>query len=134
MPTTSSENVADSLSVVGEATTGSRPSTLRHGIRRPGQGEPGAQQAISRRIRRGRARGRVVLISRALAGVITASVVAVGVSTGFPGASAQEPLVAFLFLVTLLVEPVQMLVETINQAQSRGGRSPQGAQRPRHAD
>jgi putative ABC transport system ATP-binding protein len=54
------------------------------------------------------------------AGVITASVIAVGVILGVSWGLSAGTLVAFLFLVTLLVEPVQMLVETINQAQSAG--------------
>ena len=52
--------------------------------------------------------------------MITASVVAVGVVYGVSWGVSAGTLVAFLFLVTLLVEPVQMLVETINQAQSAG--------------
>lgn len=63
-----------------------------------------------------------VLFSSAelFAGVITASVIAVGVIFGMSWGLSAGTLVAFLFLVTLLVEPVQMLVETINQAQSAG--------------
>jgi ATP-binding cassette, subfamily B, bacterial len=63
-----------------------------------------------------------VLFSSAelFAGVITASVIAVGVVFGVSWGLSAGTLVAFLFLVTLLVEPVQMLVETINQAQSAG--------------
>ena len=63
-----------------------------------------------------------VLFSSAelFAGIITASVIAVGVIFGVSWGLSAGTLVAFLFLVTLLVEPVQMLVETINQAQSAG--------------
>ena len=51
--------------------------------------------------------------------MITASAVA-GVVFGIDWGLSAGTLVAFLFLVTLLVMPVQILVETINQAQTAG--------------
>jgi ATP-binding cassette, subfamily B, bacterial len=48
---------------------------------------------------------------------VTAGVVAVGVLTGQAGLTAGQ-LVAFLFLVTLFIEPVQLLVEILNEAQT----------------
>lgn len=50
------------------------------------------------------------------AGAITAVVIAVGVMTG----TSAGRLLAFLFLVNLLVEPVQTMVETLDSAQSAG--------------
>lgn len=48
---------------------------------------------------------------------VTAGVVAVGVMTDDGGLTAGQ-LVAFLFLVTLFIEPVQLLVEVLNEAQT----------------
>ncbi len=53
-----------------------------------------------------------------LAGFITAAVIGVGVLIGPDGGLSAGTLLAFLFLVNLLVDPVQMLVETLDQAQS----------------
>jgi putative ABC transport system ATP-binding protein len=52
------------------------------------------------------------------AGFITAAVVGVGVWLGAGGALSAGTLLAFLFLVNLLVDPIQTLVETLDQAQS----------------
>lgn len=51
------------------------------------------------------------------AGLITAAVVGVGIWLGAAAGLTPGTLVAFLFLVTLLVEPIQTVVETLNQAQ-----------------
>jgi putative ABC transport system ATP-binding protein len=52
------------------------------------------------------------------AGLITAVVILVGIVAGGGWGMSAGTLLAFLFLVTLLVEPVQTLVETLDQAQS----------------
>jgi putative ABC transport system ATP-binding protein len=54
------------------------------------------------------------------AGMLTASVIGVGVVLGAASGTSAGTLLAFLFLVNLLVEPVQMLVETLDQAQTAG--------------
>ncbi|MDJ0952848.1 MAG: ABC transporter ATP-binding protein [Acidimicrobiia bacterium] len=54
------------------------------------------------------------------AGLITAAVIGVGVVTGATSGMTAGTLLAFLFLVNLLVQPIQTLVETLNQAQSAG--------------
>jgi len=54
------------------------------------------------------------------AAAVTASVVVVGVVTGAGGRLSAGTLVAFLFLVALFIEPVQMLVEILDHAQSAG--------------
>jgi len=63
-----------------------------------------------------------VLFSSAevFAAAVTASVVVVGVVTGAGGRLSAGTLVAFLFLVALFIEPVQMLVEILDHAQSAG--------------
>lgn len=50
-------------------------------------------------------------------GLITAMVVGVGIWLGAASGLTAGTVVAFLFLVTLLVEPIQTVVETLNQAQ-----------------
>ncbi len=115
------ERVADSLSVVGEATAG-LPTVRAFGMESVVMGK--VSTALDRQYRAEYGAGALaaVLFSSAelFAGVITASVIAVGVTFGVSWGLSAGTLVAFLFLVTLLVEPVQMLVETINQAQSAG--------------
>lgn len=54
------------------------------------------------------------------AGLITAVVIGVGVVTGASAGMTAGTLLAFLFLVNLLVQPIQTLVETLNHAQSAG--------------
>jgi putative ABC transport system ATP-binding protein len=54
------------------------------------------------------------------AGLLTASVIGVGVVMGASSGTSAGTLLAFLFLVNLLVEPVQMLVETLDHAQTAG--------------
>lgn len=51
------------------------------------------------------------------AGVITAGVVAFGVASPLGAGMTAGTLIAFLFLVNLLVEPIQTLVETLDEAQ-----------------
>lgn len=113
------ERVADSLSVIGEATAG-LPTVRAFGMESAVLGK--VTTALDRQYRAEFGAGALAagLFSSAevFAGVITASVVAVGVVYGTAWGLSAGTLVAFLFLVTLLVEPVQMLVETINQAQS----------------
>ncbi len=54
------------------------------------------------------------------AGLITAAVIGIGVVTGTAAGMSAGTLLAFLFLVNLLVQPIQTLVETLNHAQSAG--------------
>jgi len=107
--------------VIGEATAG-LPTVRAFGMESVVMGK--VVRALDRQYRAEYGAGALaaVLFSSAelFAGVITASVVAVGVIYGLSWGVSAGTLVAFLFLVTLLVEPVQMLVETINQAQSAG--------------
>jgi ATP-binding cassette subfamily B protein len=113
--------VADSLAAVGEAISG-LPVVRAYG----------AEDATLDRVRRAldgqfRAEFRAnrlgaFLFSSAelFAGLITAAVVGVGVWLGAGRGVTAGSLLAFLFLVNLLVEPVQMVVETLDLAQSAG--------------
>ncbi|HEY6595012.1 MAG TPA: ABC transporter ATP-binding protein [Asanoa sp.] len=52
------------------------------------------------------------------AGLATAAVVVIGVQLGLGGALTVGQLTAFLFLVTLFIQPVQIATEVLNEAQN----------------
>ncbi len=113
--------VADSLAAVGEAISG-LPIVRAYG----------AEDATLDRVRRAldgqfRAEFRAnrlgaFLFSSAelFAGLITAGVIGVGVWLGAGRGVSAGSLLAFLFLVNLLVEPVQTMVEILDLVQSAG--------------
>ena len=112
------DRVADSLSALGEAISGlpvvraygAEPETLER-----------VQGALDSQFREEFTTNRLgaFLFSSAevFAGGITAAVIVTGVVLGDMSAGT---LLAFLFLVNLLVDPVQMLVEVLDQAQIAG--------------
>jgi putative ABC transport system ATP-binding protein len=115
------DRVADSLGVIGEATSGL--STVRaYGIEDAVMDK--VEGVLERQYRAEFGAGALaaVLFSSAevFSGVITASAIGFGVVFGVEWGLSAGTLVAFLFLVTLLVMPVQILVETVNSAQSAG--------------
>ncbi len=113
--------VADSLAAVGEAISG-LPVVRAYG----------AEEATLTRVRKAldaqflaefrASRLGAFLFSSAelFAGLITAGVIGVGVWLGAARGVSAGGLLAFLFLVNLLVEPVQMMVETLDLVQSAG--------------
>ncbi len=113
--------VADSLAASGEAISG-LPVVRAYGI----------EQQTMDRVRnsldaqadaefRAGALGAVLFSSADLyAGTITAAVIAFGLVTGVSTGMSAGTLLAFLFLLILLVEPVQLLVETLDAAQTAG--------------
>ena len=113
--------VADSLAAVGEAISG-LPIVRAHGaeaatlgrVRQALEGQFGAE------FRAYRLGAGLFSSAELFAGLITAAVIGVGVWLGAAGGVTVGSLVAFLFLVNLLVEPVQMMVETIELVQSAG--------------
>jgi putative ABC transport system ATP-binding protein len=115
------ERVADSLSALSEAITGlpavraygAEESTL-HRLR------TALDRQFTTEFRTGRL-GAVLFSSAELfAGTITASVIVVGVWLGVGAGVTAGTLLAFLFLANLLVGPIQMLVETLDSAQTAG--------------
>ncbi len=115
------DRVAESLSIIGEATSGL--STIRaYGMEDAVIGK--VDGALDRQYKAEFGAGALgaVLFSSAeiFAGIITASAVGFGVVFGVDWGLSAGTLVAFLFLVTLLVMPVQIMVETVNQAQTAG--------------
>ena len=115
------DRVGDSLAIIGEATSGL--STVRaYGMEDAVMAK--VKDTLDRQYRAEYGAGALaaVLFSSAeiFSGVITASAFAFGVAFGVDWGLSAGTLVAFLFLVTLLVMPVQILVETVNQAQAAG--------------
>jgi ATP-binding cassette subfamily B protein len=113
--------VADSLAAVGEAISG-LPVVRAYGaedatLSRVGRALDGQFLAEFRANRLG-----AFLFSSAelFAGLITAAVIGTGVLLGAARGVTAGSLLAFLFLVNLLVEPVQMMVETLDLVQSAG--------------
>ncbi len=113
--------VADSLAAIGEATTG-LPTVRAFGMEQVTLAKVGDRLEDQFRAEYSTAALGAALFSSAevFSGLLTAGVVAVGVLFGPRWGMSAGVLIAFLFLVNLLVEPVQMLVETVNQAQSAG--------------
>jgi putative ABC transport system ATP-binding protein len=115
------ERVGDSLSATGEAISGL--ATVRaYGI------EAEMTQKVDESLdRQFSAEVKTAILASSLfssaelfAGILTAVVVGVGVVFGAGWGMSAGTLIAFLFLVNLLIEPVQALVESIDQAQSAG--------------
>lgn len=113
------ERVADSLSAMSEAISGIEV------VRAYGM-EPQLSERVREKVdEQFRAEFRTYRFSATLfssaelfAGTITASVIAVGVILGTDAGVTVGSLIAFLFLVNLFVEPVQMLIEVLNTALS----------------
>lgn len=111
--------VADSLAVMGEAVT-ALPEVRAYGVERS------TMQRVSAALeRRFRVEFRTMAIGNGLfstaevfAASLTAGVIAVGLLLGVGGGVSAGVLVAFLFLVNLLIEPVQSLVEILDFAQN----------------
>jgi putative ABC transport system ATP-binding protein len=115
------ERVSDSLAATGEAISGLE--TVR---------AYGMEDIVKERVdetldRQFSAEVRTAVFASSLfssaelfAGILTAVVVGVGVVFGQEWGISAGSLVAFLFLVNLLIDPIQRLVETLDQAQSAG--------------
>jgi putative ABC transport system ATP-binding protein len=115
------ERVADSLSALGEAISGLTVVRAYGAEEETLERVDGALQAQFRSEFRTALLGNVLFSSaEVFAGAITASVVAVGVILGAAEGVTAGTLLAFLFLVNLLVEPVQMMVETLELVQTAG--------------
>ncbi len=113
--------VADTLSALGEAISGleavrafgAEEATL-------GKVEATLEAQFDEEYRTGRLGALLFSSAEIFAGLITAVVIVAGVALGAASGMTAGTLVAFLFLVNLLVDPVQLLVETLDQAQTAG--------------
>jgi ATP-binding cassette subfamily B protein len=115
------ERVSDSLAVTGEAISG-LPTVRAYGmeghVKDRVDGTLDAQ--FSAEVRTAVLASSLFSSAELFAGLLTAIVVGVGVVYGGDWGLSAGALVAFLFLVNLLIDPIQRLVETIDQAQSAG--------------
>jgi putative ABC transport system ATP-binding protein len=115
------ERVADSLSVTGEAISGL--STVRaYGMEETvmERVDDKLDEQFSAEVKTAIFASSLFSSAELFAGILTAMVVGLGVVFGSSWGISAGTLVAFLFLVNLLIEPIQRLVETIDQAQSAG--------------
>ncbi len=112
------ERVADSLSVMGETITGL--SVIRaHGVEETAMARVEGTLHAQVKAEHWANRLSAVFFSSAelFAAGITGAVIVVGVVLGAARGTSAGTLLAFLFLVNLMIEPIQTLVETIDQAQ-----------------
>jgi putative ABC transport system ATP-binding protein len=112
------EKVADSLAVMGETITGL--SVIRaHGVEDTAMAKVEATLGVQVKAEHWANRLSALFFSSAelFAAGITAAVIAAGVWLGAARGTSAGTLLAFLFLVNLMIEPIQTLVETIDQAQ-----------------
>lgn len=112
---------AETLSAMGEVVAG-LPVVRAYGAEERARQRVGAALGAQFRAEFRVGRLGAILFSSAelFAAAVTAGVVVVGVLTGAGGRLSAGTLVAFLFLVALFIEPVQMLVEILDQAQAAG--------------
>ncbi|MFQ5555274.1 MAG: ABC transporter ATP-binding protein [Acidimicrobiia bacterium] len=112
-------SVGDSLAAMGEAISG-MPTVRAYGAEKPALSKiEGVLDTQFRAEFRTMKLGAALFSSAELfAGLITAGVIGAGIALGPPTGLSAGTLIAFLFLVNLLVDPIQNLVETLDQAQS----------------
>jgi ATP-binding cassette, subfamily B, bacterial len=111
--------VSDSMSAVGESISGV------HVVRAYGVERATLQRVRSKLDAQAKAEFKTASLGSALfssaeifAGSLTAAVVAAGIWLGAERGMTAGSLLAFLFLVNLLVDPVQTVVETLDSAQA----------------
>ena len=113
------ERVGDVLAAVGESVVGA-PTVRAYGVR--ARTAARLDRAIDRHYRAQvdaqRTTAAVYVSGEFVAAVANAAVVVVGVLLGIGGHISAGTLVAFLFLVTLFVAPVQTASEVLNEAQN----------------
>jgi putative ABC transport system ATP-binding protein len=113
------ERVGDVLAAVAESVVGA-PTVRAYGIRERTAGR--IDHAIDRHYRASvhaqQVTAAVYVSGELVAAIANAAVVVVGVLLGLAGDISAGTLVAFLFLVTLFVAPVQSASEVLNEAQN----------------
>ena len=113
------ERVGALLGVVAEAVTGA-PVVRAYGI------EERTQERLDHRIeqhreaavRAGRLSSSFSGVGEVFGAIATAAVVAVGVLSGVDGGVSAGTVVAFLFLVSLFIDPVNIAMEVVNEGQT----------------
>lgn len=115
------ERVSDSLAATGEAISGLetvRAYGMEDVVR--DRVDDTLDEQFSAEVRTAILASSLFSSAELFAGILTALVIGVGVVFGQDWGLSAGSLVAFLFLVNLLIDPVQRLVETLDQAQSAG--------------
>ncbi|HEY7564372.1 MAG TPA: ABC transporter ATP-binding protein [Acidimicrobiia bacterium] len=112
------ERVADSLSVMGETITG-LPIIRAHGVEETAiaRVEETLQVQVKAEHKANRLSALLFSSAELFAAGITVVVIGAGVLLGAAEGTSAGTLLAFLFLVNLMIDPIQTLVETIDQAQ-----------------
>lgn len=115
------ERVSDALAATGEAISG-LPTVRAYGIESQmmDKVDDTLDKQFSAEVKTAVLASSLFSSAELFAGILTAVVVGVGVAFGPDWGMSAGTLVAFLFLVNLLIEPIQRLVESIDQAQSAG--------------
>jgi putative ABC transport system ATP-binding protein len=115
------ERVSDSLAATGEAISG-LPTIRAYGMEEVvlERVDGTLDEQFSAEVRTAVLASTLFSSAELFAGTLTAVVVGAGVYFGGQWTMSAGTLVAFLFLVNLLIEPIQRLVETMDQAQSAG--------------
>jgi ATP-binding cassette, subfamily B, bacterial len=110
--------VAASLAAMGEAIAG-LPTIRAYGAEDRTRAKVGAalDEQYRAEFRTGALGAAMFSSAELFAASVTAGVVAIGILLGDTGLTAGQ-LVAFLFLVALFIEPVELLVEVLDQAQT----------------
>src|SRR3712207_2848887 len=113
------ERVGDVLAAVAESVVGA-PTVRAYGVRE--RTARRIERAIDRHYRASveaqKVTAAVYVSGEFVAAIANAAVVVVGVLLGLAGDITAGTLVAFLFLVTLFVAPVQTASEVLNEAQN----------------
>ncbi|MBA3361434.1 MAG: ABC transporter ATP-binding protein [Acidimicrobiia bacterium] len=112
------EKVADSLSVIGETITG-LPIIRSHGVEETAVAKVHnfLQVQVAAEHRANRLSAILFSSAELFAAGITAMVIGAGILLGAAEGTSAGVLLAFLFLVNLMIDPVQVLVESVDQAQ-----------------
>ncbi|WP_424923117.1 ABC transporter ATP-binding protein [Actinomadura rubrisoli] len=113
------ERMGDLLAAVSESVVGA--SVIRAYASEERTGQRVDETVEAHRATQTRAQGMVALtfpVSELVAAMATAGVVVAGVLLGIDGQLTAGELVAFLFLVTLFVSPLQTATEVLNEAQN----------------
>jgi putative ABC transport system ATP-binding protein len=113
--------VADSMSAMGEAISGVEV-VRAYGAEEETLGKVGNRldAQFEEEYRTGKLGAFLFSSAEVFAGALTAAVIAIGLLLGAASGVSAGTLLAFLFLVNLLVDPVQLIVEVLDMAQRAG--------------
>lgn len=113
------ECVGALLGVIGETVVGT-PTVRAYGIEARLRSRLGdrIEQHRASALYAGRLSATFSASAEVFAAVCTAAAVVVGVQLGLAGQTSPGVVVAFLFLIALFIEPVRLVTETLNEAQT----------------